>query len=531
LPESKVVLTSRTNYFRTDLEEIRVFLDPAFRDKDKLAKLELVKRPNFEIIHIEPLSQKQIIAFLKKRVPGDWKRFSEIIENTYDLKNLSTRPVLLEMICDTLPSFISQRMKEINSFDLYDQYTHNWIQKNVDEGRSFVDSQSGKLFMQELAWEMYDKDIYKISYEEIPERVAKHFKLEDAVHAESHEYDIRLQTYLVRNAEGEFFFAHRSFIEFLSAKKLIDEINSGVVAGLEEKQLTDEVLDFLALSVMNKDKEYLERLVELCETENKARRWNFTALFTRIKDQQLVTVILANREKIWNNAEVIWCLGERIKKDHSLDQQRVVDFLIERVSDSNLDDPWWNAAFALKTINEVRATPLDPISILVDNLDDQWDIEYSMNHYNDRRATVGVLRAVKQREQTSDGAANLIVNNWDSLKSTTKSAYNALWTLGELRSSIGISLLIIESGHDDFTIRNCVAEALGKIGKKEGIPCLVKTLLGGKNYRERRYAAESLGKIGDPVVIPELKLALESELDSSVRSMVQSTIIKLENSK
>jgi uncharacterized protein YjbI with pentapeptide repeats len=81
--------------------------------------------------------------------------------------------------------------------------------------------------MQELAWEMYTTQRLAIPFSEFPERVTKHFGLkDDPEQAAFFEQDARTQSYLIRDSAGDYRFAHKSFMEYFVAFKLVGAIDS-----------------------------------------------------------------------------------------------------------------------------------------------------------------------------------------------------------------------------------------------------------------------------------------------------------------
>ena len=56
----------------------------------------------------------------------------------------------------------------------------------------------------ELAWEMQQKNEFTIHYSKFPERVKAQFRLNDPQEVAFFDQDIRTQSYLVRDKEGNF---------------------------------------------------------------------------------------------------------------------------------------------------------------------------------------------------------------------------------------------------------------------------------------------------------------------------------------
>jgi len=96
----------------------------------------------------------------------------------HDLRDLATRPVLLDMIAETIGRI--EPGQEIKAADLYRLYTDRWLSKNIEEERTFTSRADKIFFMEELAWEMYRSERLSIHYSELPERILRYFELERA---------------------------------------------------------------------------------------------------------------------------------------------------------------------------------------------------------------------------------------------------------------------------------------------------------------------------------------------------------------
>lgn len=262
-PNSKVMLTCRTAYFKTGLEEHQVLSG----QRDGANYVSVQNRPNFEIVHIEEFNENQIREALRKRVPQDWERHYERIQSVYDLPNLAKRPVLLEMIMATLPELLLQQ-GQVNIAILYDTWTRRWLETNIESDRTLLtDAHKSRFFMQELAWRMYEEQQLSIHYSAIPERVRQYFGLVQAEDVDHFVHDVRTQTYLIRNEYGHYFFAHKSFMEFFVAKKLQEEIEAGTWSDFASMHLTLEVVGFLHLLLEDKNAlwEAIERTKNMTE--------------------------------------------------------------------------------------------------------------------------------------------------------------------------------------------------------------------------------------------------------------------------
>jgi class 3 adenylate cyclase len=190
---SKIMLTCRTNYFRHIGEE-REILEPEVpevRVMDSEQIIDLRGRHNYEVLHLKEFDDDDIKLALKKRLPDKYEELYRKIESFENLKDMATRPVLLDMIARTLLNI--EDVGSINQATLYESYTDELLKRRYQPGVEPIISPVDKLFfVQELAWEMYQSDKFTIPFSQFPSRVEKHFNLKDnPVKAALFERDIR----------------------------------------------------------------------------------------------------------------------------------------------------------------------------------------------------------------------------------------------------------------------------------------------------------------------------------------------------
>jgi formylglycine-generating enzyme required for sulfatase activity len=238
---SKVVLTCRTPYFRTrqEAEELlRGQTSEAWETSEVL--IDLTDRPNFEIVGLLPFDRGDIQAMLRARFPVEWERYWGQIESTYNLAELAQRPVLLDMIARSLPDL--RPGQAANAAGLYEAYTDLWLVRDEEKGRTLITRADKRLFMQELALEMSRRDELSIHYSRLPERVRGHFGLEKADEIDYFAHDIRTCSFLNRDGEGNYRFAHKSFQEFFLAQWLAPRLLDG---SAPEMRINEEIRGFV----------------------------------------------------------------------------------------------------------------------------------------------------------------------------------------------------------------------------------------------------------------------------------------------
>jgi hypothetical protein len=124
---------------------------------------------------------------------------------------------------------------------LYDSYTSGLLEARSEVGRT-IEPEKRLFFVTELAWEMQQRNEFTIHYSKFPDRLTAQFRLNDLQEVAFFDQDIRTQSYLVRDKEGNYAFGHKSFREFFVAKRLAELWKNGEAPQIP---LTDTVVTFV----------------------------------------------------------------------------------------------------------------------------------------------------------------------------------------------------------------------------------------------------------------------------------------------
>ncbi|WP_326592131.1 SIR2 family protein [Streptomyces brevispora] len=233
----KAILTCRTSYFRTDLEEREVLAG------EGLQRIHLRDRPNFEILHLVQFDDRRIRDALERLVGNRAESYYQQMQQIYDLVDLAQRPILLAMIASTLPKLVG--LATVNPAALYEIYTDEWMRKNLTEQRSILESRDHRHLMQELAWEMFRRETASVHYSELPRALVDSLPHSRTPLLHSYEHDVRTQSFLQRDNAGYYSFAHKSFMEFFIAQRIFTDIFAGDNSRLAEAQTSHETDQFI----------------------------------------------------------------------------------------------------------------------------------------------------------------------------------------------------------------------------------------------------------------------------------------------
>jgi WD40 repeat protein len=240
--KSKVILTCRTEFFRT-------------HEKEKEILLDVDKRKNFDIIYLKEFNDDQIKRFLQKRVPlieaekekkQGWEYYHEKIRTVFDLKDLAKRPVLLDLITKYLPELIAKG-ETINASTLYQTAIQEELKRRLTVGKTVIEREDRLKLMKLLAMWMYNHDKLSIPFENIPELLdlKKNFDLKTRTDIEYHLNDFLTCSFLSRDPDGNYRFSHKSFVDFLVAWKFKEDIERDFKDEFNQKQITYEVMQFM----------------------------------------------------------------------------------------------------------------------------------------------------------------------------------------------------------------------------------------------------------------------------------------------
>ncbi|NIM13778.1 MAG: hypothetical protein GTO45_17040, partial [Candidatus Aminicenantes bacterium] len=167
-------------------------------------------KSNYEItrIKLKEFNDKQIKEYILKntRDKEEADEYMEIIKNTYNLEELSTRPLLLDMIIKTLPGLKDK--KKINASHLYKAYTDIWIDR--EDWRSQMTDEGKRCFMWKLALKMFNEGgDFSVHYSKLDKPKKTHLKENfEILDDDYYRYETTTCSFLNRDQEGNYKFIH-----------------------------------------------------------------------------------------------------------------------------------------------------------------------------------------------------------------------------------------------------------------------------------------------------------------------------------
>ncbi len=215
--KSKIILTCRTHYFKNNDELLQVR-----EGTEMYHKIE--GKGGYEILYLELFNKQKIQKYLEKRFSKNSKNYFKFINETYNLYDLATRPVLTNIICEILPQLEIDTVFSINTAKLYKIYTEFWLKR--DDWRSYLSFQQRNDIAVEMAYSLYLKRTSEISYNEILDLIPPDSTLLENLDSERLDLDLRTCNFLNRSNEGMYKFVHKSFMEYFTANYIWLILNS-----------------------------------------------------------------------------------------------------------------------------------------------------------------------------------------------------------------------------------------------------------------------------------------------------------------
>lgn len=266
--KNKVLITSRTHYFK-NREEEKPDLNP---DSMDYTGISLKDEYKVKTVYVNLFTEDDIKKYFEKKFSDSWEIKYKMMTRVYNLSDLSKRPILLDLIVQTLSEF-SPTTGDITQGKLYDEYINLWMKR---ESKKRVDPKYVSILMEELAFKMFCENKYVITWKELSDIIHQKFSaeiMERRVNFEDLNEKIRTASFINRDSDDNFTFMHNSFMEFFVAKKLSEEINKGIMDcnSLGRIIITPEIIGFI--KDMVNDKINLLKIIEYTKEKGDETRF------------------------------------------------------------------------------------------------------------------------------------------------------------------------------------------------------------------------------------------------------------------
>jgi formylglycine-generating enzyme required for sulfatase activity/GTPase SAR1 family protein len=249
----KVILTSRTQFFRSEEEEKETLVQKKFPGRGPRS----LTYPRFERIYVSLFDDDQIRRYLDLCLgkAASEKFWNETVEVVFDVKDLARRPILIELIVNDLDA-VQNIEGRVTPGKVYRTITERWREREEQRLPPSIVLQHKEekipknimLFMEELAYWMLMKGGARLHFNTLRDAIDKYFDNETKdllrLSLDNLDYQIRNCSFLSRNEAGGYYaFGHRSFIEYFVARKISREILRNLA---QEIKITDETALFVS---------------------------------------------------------------------------------------------------------------------------------------------------------------------------------------------------------------------------------------------------------------------------------------------
>jgi WD40 repeat protein len=218
---NRILITCRTHFFR-DQQEAK---GAAAGLKDDLVAVDselgrVARSFDATIDELLLFNEEQVGAYLRKNLPESEARATErFIKETYDLSSLAPRPVLLEMILRSAPA-MKEKKGPITPTALYVRYTEDWLRDATKNLRTTAEQR--RLLLEELAVLLWKTPGGRLHYRRLSEAIGNlPAPRRGSIDPERIDLELRTATFLIRSADGNYYFSHKSFLEFFLARALV----------------------------------------------------------------------------------------------------------------------------------------------------------------------------------------------------------------------------------------------------------------------------------------------------------------------
>ncbi|MFT4925999.1 MAG: WD40 repeat protein [Phenylobacterium sp.] len=230
----RLLVTCRSHYFRTLREQKNHLLA---EDRENLS------HNDYAAFMLLPFSDQQIETYLSRCLPKhEVKKLVDTIGAVHNLSELAQRPYLLKLISGHIEAIERWRMQGrlVTGVTLYREFVSSWLER--DKGKHQIKPKHKQQLMQyfaaelwrsgEKSWDVEQTEEWLVDFLHDHPKVKRHY---DHIpnYLELLTDDLRTATFLVREGEDHFRFAHSSLQEYFVAAYLFNALEANTLQSNE----------------------------------------------------------------------------------------------------------------------------------------------------------------------------------------------------------------------------------------------------------------------------------------------------------
>jgi WD40 repeat protein len=241
----RMLISCRTHYFRTLRDQQNHF---RAEDRDNVRADDY--RAPFVLL---PFTAKQIREYIEHTLPNENPdRVMETLKAVHNLEEMAERPYTLSLIAEEFAKIEQWKAegRRVTGLMLYRHMVRSWLER--DQGKHQLTPDHKQALMEHFAaelwrsgagwWSVGDLEQWLVDFLEARPALAAHYKHKDV---ELLKEDLRTATFLVREGDDRFRFAHTSLQEFFLAGYLRRALVEGRPEAWDLPRVSRETLDFL----------------------------------------------------------------------------------------------------------------------------------------------------------------------------------------------------------------------------------------------------------------------------------------------
>jgi len=220
--KNKVILSSRPGYFpdNNELSDLLKGYLPKRTNNNPAMHGGIVLPDECSIACLQLMDSVKVLEYVETVFTEDKDTILNIL-NTKAVRDLATRPVLLNIISQTYEDLKTVPADKISLKTLYDIYTNKWINREEDKGffRVLIDARQKLTFISLLAIQMFEQENLSLHFSKLDQLIQDHFNIDDQEKVDHFSHDIRTCSFLNRDGNGNYSFIHKSFLEYFVARE------------------------------------------------------------------------------------------------------------------------------------------------------------------------------------------------------------------------------------------------------------------------------------------------------------------------